>query len=244
MSNKIYVVGFGPGAYEQMTIEAVNVLKAVDVITGYTVYTDIIKEYFPDKEYINTPMRQEVDRCKLTLDIAKGGKSVALVCSGDAGVYGLAGLMLCISEQFKEVKVKIVAGVTAALSGAAIIGAPLIHDFAVISLSDLLTPLEKIEKRLECAAIGDFCICLYNPGSKKRTDYLEKACKILLKYKSADTPCAIAKNIGRDKEEYTLYTLNELKDIKVGMFETVFIGNSMTRVIDNKLVTPRGYTNE
>jgi precorrin-3B C(17)-methyltransferase len=152
--------------------------------------------------------------------------------------------MLGIAPQYKEVEVKTVAGVTAALSGAALIGAPLIHDFAVISLSDLLTPWEKIEKRLECAAIGDFCICLYNPGSKKRADYLEKACEILLKYKSASTPCAIAKNIGRDGEDYTVYTLNELKDIKAGMFETVFIGNSMTKVIDNKLVTPRGYTNE
>ena len=241
---QIYIIGMGPGKYEQMTVEAVKKIEESDIVIGYTVYTDLIKNIWPDKNCLSTPMTKEYDRCILAFEEADKGKTVALVCSGDAGVYGLAGLMLCISERFKEVKVKIVAGVTAALSGAAIIGAPLIHDFAVISLSDLLTPLEKIEKRLECAAIGDFCICLYNPGSKKRTDYLEKACKILLKYKGADTPCAIAKNIGRDKEEYTLYTLNELKDIKVGMFETVFIGNSMTKVIGNKLVTPRGYTNE
>lgn len=241
---QIYIIGMGPGNYEQMTVEAVKKIEESDIVIGYTVYTDLIKNIWPDKNCISTPMTKEYDRCILAFEEADKGKTVALVCSGDAGVYGLAGLMLGISERFKEVKVKIVAGVTAALSGAAIIGAPLIHDFAVISLSDLLTPLEKIEKRLECAAIGDFCICLYNPGSKKRTDYLEKACKILLKYKSEDTPCAIAKNIGRDKEEYTLYTLNELKDVRPGMFETVFIGNSMTRVIDNKLVTPRGYTNE
>ena len=241
---QIYIVGMGPGNYEQMTVEAVKKIEESDIVIGYTVYTNLIKNIWPDKNCLSTPMTKEYDRCILAFEEADKGKTVALVCSGDAGVYGLAGLMLGISERFKEVKVKIVAGVTAALSGAAIIGAPLIHDFAVISLSDLLTPLEKIEKRLECAAIGDFCICLYNPGSKKRTDYLEKACKILLKYKSADTPCAIAKNIGRDKEEYMLYTLNELKDVRPGMFETVFIGNSMTRVIDNKLVTPRGYTNE
>ena len=241
---QIYIIGMGPGKYEQMTVEAVKKIEESDIVIGYTVYTDLIKNIWPDKNCLSTPMTKEYDRCILAFEEADKGKTVALVCSGDAGVYVLAGLMLGISERFKEVKVKIVAGVTAALSGAAIIGAPLIHDFAVISLSDLLTPLEKIEKRLECAAIGDFCICLYNPGSKKRTDYLEKACKILLKYKSVDTPCAIAKNIGRDKEEYTLYTLNELKDIKVGMFETVFIGNSMTKVIGNKLVTPRGYTNE
>ena len=241
---QIYIIGMGPGKYEQMTVEAVKKIEESDIVIGYTVYTDLIKNIWPDKNCISTPMTKEYDRCILAFEEADKGKTVALVCSGDAGVYGLAGLMLGISERFKEVKVKIVAGVTAALSGAAIIGAPLIHDFAVISLSDLLTPLEKIAKRLECAAIGDFCICLYNPGSKKRADYLEKACKIHVKYKSADTPCAIAKNIGRDKEEYTLYTLNELKDIKVGMFETVFIGNSMTKVIGNKLVTPRGYTNE
>ena len=241
---QIYIVGMGPGNYEQMTVEAVKKIEESDIVIGYTVYTNLIKNIWPDKNCISTPMTKEYDRCVLAFEEANKGKTVALVCSGDAGVYGLAGLMLGISERFKEVKVKIVAGVTAALSGAAIIGAPLIHDFAVISLSDLLTPLEKIEKRLECAAIGDFCICLYNPGSKKRTDYLEKACKILLKYKSADTPCAIAKNIGRDKEEYMLYTLNELKDVRPGMFETVFIGNSMTKVIDNKLVTPRGYKNE
>ena len=152
--------------------------------------------------------------------------------------------MLGISPKYKEVRVSTVAGVTAALSGAAIIGAPLIHDFAIISLSDLLTPWEKIEKRLECAAIGDFCICLYNPGSKKRVDYLQKACEILLKHKDKNTPCAIAKNIGREGEESSIYSLLELKDVKVGMFETVFIGNSMTKVIEGKLVTPRGYTNE
>ena len=152
--------------------------------------------------------------------------------------------MLGIAPDYKDVEVKTVAGVTAALSGAAIIGAPLIHDFAVISLSDLLTPWEKIEKRLECAAIGDFCISIYNPGSKKRVDYLQKACDILLKYKSDNTPCAIAKNIGREGEGYSVYTLLELRDVKVGMFETVFVGNSMTKVIDGKLVTPRGYSNE
>lgn len=243
MSNKIYVVGFGPGAYEQMTIEAVNVLKAVDVITGYTVYTDIIKEYFPDKEYINTPMRQEVDRCKLTLDIAKGGKSVALVCSGDAGVYGLAGLMYEISGD-EDVEIEIVAGVSAVLSGASILGAPLIHDFTVISLSDLLTPWEKIETRLECAAKGDFVICLYNPSSKKRSDYLSKACNILMKYKDKNTVCGLVENIGRDGQRQEVLSLEELEKTGVNMFTTVFIGNSQTMEIRKKMVTPRGYRYE
>ena len=243
MSNKIYVVGFGPGAYEQMTIEAVNALKAVDVITGYTVYTDIIKEYFPDKEYINTPMRQEVDRCKLTLDIAKGGKSVALVCSGDAGVYGLAGLMYEIAGD-EDVEIEIVAGVSAVLSGASILGAPLIHDFTVISLSDLLTPWEKIETRLECAANGDFVICLYNPSSKKRSDYLSKACNILMKYKDKNTVCGLVENIGRDGQRQEVLSLEELEKTGVNMFTTVFIGNSQTMEIRKKMVTPRGYRYE
>ena len=241
---QIYIIGMGPGKYEQMTVEAIRKIEESDVIIGYTVYTDLIKEIWPDKECLSTPMTKEYERCVIAFEEAMKGKTVAFVWCGDAGVYGLTGLMLGISPKYKEVRVSTVAGVTAALSGAAIIGAPLIHDFAIISLSDLLTPWEKIEKRLECAAIGDFCICLYNPGSKKRVDYLQKACEILLKHKDKNTPCAIAKNIGREGEEYSIYSLLELKDVKVGMFETVFIGNSMTKVIEGKLVTPRGYTNE
>ena len=241
---QIYIIGMGPGKYEQMTVEAIRKIEESDVVIGYTVYTDLIKEIWPDKECLSTPMTKEYERCVIAFEEAMKGKTVAFVCSGDAGVYGLTGLMLGISPKYKEVRVSTVAGVTAALSGAAIIGAPLIHDFAIISLSDLLTPWEKIEKRLECAAIGDFCICLYNPGSKKRVDYLLKACEILLKHKDKNTPCAIAKNIGREGEEYSIYSLLELKDVKAGMFETVFIGNSMTKVIEGKLVTPRGYTNE
>lgn len=241
---QIYIIGMGPGKYEQMTVEAIRKIEESDVVIGYTVYTDLIKEIWPDKECLSTPMTKEYERCVIAFEEAMKGKTVAFVCSGDAGVYGLTGLMLGISPKYKEVRVSTVAGVTAALSGAAIIGAPLIHDFAIISLSDLLTPWEKIEKRLECAAIGDFCICLYNPGSKKRVDYLQKACEILLKHKDKNTPCAVAKNIGREGEEYSIYSLLELKDVKVGMFETVFIGNSMTKVIEGKLVTPRGYTNE
>lgn len=241
---QIYIIGMGPGKYEQMTVEAIRKIEESDVVIGYTVYTDLIKEIWPDKECLSTPMTKEYERCVIAFEEAMKGKTVAFVCSGDAGVYGLTGLMIGISPKYKEVRVSTVAGVTAALSGAAIIGAPLIHDFAIISLSDLLTPWEKIEKRLECAAIGDFCICLYNPGSKKRVDYLQKACEILLKHKDKNTPCAIAKNIGREGEEYSIYSLLELKDVKAGMFETVFIGNSMTKVIEGKLVTPRGYTNE
>ena len=239
--NQIYVVGIGPGKYEQMTIEAAQILEKVDVIVGYTVYVDLVKEHFPKKEFLTTPMRQEQDRCKLAFEEEMTGKVVTLVCSGDAGVYGLSGLMLEIGRDYPECNVEVIAGVTAAVSGAAVLGAPLIHDFALISLSDLMTPWEKIEKRLYCAATADFVMVLYNPSSKKRADYLQRACEIILSEQSEDTICAIVENIGREGERAKILTLKELKEEKVNMFTTVFIGNSQTRVVGNQMVTPRGY---
>ena len=230
--NQIYVVGIGPGKYEQMTIEAAQILEKVDVIVGYTVYVDLVKEHFPKKEFLTTPMRQEQDRCKLAFEEAMTGKVVALVCSGDAGVYGLSGLMLEIGREYPECNVEVIAGV---------LGAPLIHDFALISLSDLMTPWEKIEKRLRCAAAADFVMVLYNPSSKKRADYLQRACEIILSEQSEDTICATVENIGREGERAKILTLKELKEEKVNMFTTVFIGNSQTRVVGNQMVTPRGY---
>lgn len=239
--NKIYVVGIGPGEYEQMTIKAVNALKNSDVIVGYTVYVDLVKTYFKEKEFLTTPMKKEVDRCILAFEEAKKGKIVSMICSGDAGVYGMSGLMLELGEQYKETSIEIISGVTAALAGGAVLGAPLMHDFAVISLSDLLTPWEKIESRLECAAKADFVICLYNPSSKKRIDYLQKACNCVLKYRSPETVCGIAGNIGRDGESGSVMTLEELKVTQTDMFTTVFIGNSQTKVINERMITPRGY---
>ena len=239
--NQIYVVGIGPGKYEQMTIEAAQILEKVDVIVGYTVHVDLVKEHFPKKEFLTTPMRQEQDRYKLAFEEAMTGKVVALVCSGDAGVYGLSGLMLEIGRDYPECNVEVIAGVTAAVSGAAVLGAPLIHDFALISLSDLMTPWEKIEKRLHCAAVADFVMVLYNPSSKKRADYLQRACEIILSEQSEDTICAIVENIGREGERAKILPLKELKEEKVNMFTTVFIGNSQTRVVGNQMVTPRGY---
>ncbi len=242
--SKIYVVGIGPGAYDQMTMRAANRLKQCDVIVGYTVYVDLIKEHFAGKEFLTTPMKKEVDRCILAFEEAKKGKTVAMICSGDAGVYGMSGLMFEIGERYPEIEVETVPGVTAALAGASILGAPLIHDFALISLSDLMTPWEKIEKRLLLASEADFVICLYNPSSKKRYDYLQKACDLMMQTKSGETVCAIVKNIGRDKEEGKVTTLKELRDTEVDMFTSVFIGNSQTKVINGKMVTPRGYTYE
>lgn len=239
--NKIYVVGIGPGEYEQMTMRAANALNSCDTIIGYTVYVDLVKEHFAGKEFLTTPMTKEVDRCVLAFEEAKKGKNVAMICSGDAGVYGMSGLMLEIGSGYPEIGVEVIPGVTAATGGAAVLGAPLIHDFALISLSDLLTPWEKIEKRLILASEADFVICLYNPSSKKRHDYLQKACDLMMQAKAAETVCGIVMNIGREGETMQVMTLKELRDTKVDMFTTVFIGNSQTKEIDGKMVTPRGY---
>lgn len=241
---KLYVVGFGAGGYEYMTIQAKNALEKSNVIVGYTVYVNLIKEHFKDKEFFSTPMMKEIDRCKWAIEKTKAGNDVAMVCSGDSGVYGMASLIYELLGDDNSIEVEVVSGVTAALSGGAVLGAPLTHDFAVISLSDLLTPIDLIKKRIECASMSDFVICIYNPSSKKRSAYLSEACDIMLQYKSKDTVCGYVKNIGRDGEEATILTLEELKNAEVDMFTTVFVGNSQTRLINGKMVTPRGYNHE
>ena len=240
---KLYVVGFGAGSRDGMTIEAEKAIEKSDLVVGYTVYVELMKAYFSHKKFAATPMKQERDRVIFALEEAAHGSTVSLVCSGDSTLYAMAGLTLELAENYPDVDVEIVPGVTAALSGGAILGAPLTHDFAVISLSDLLTPWEKIERRLECAAQADFSVAIYNPSSKKRSDYLRKACEIMLKYKSEDTVCGCVKNIGREGQESWVLTLAELKCTKVDMFTTVFIGNSETKLINGRMVTPRGYKN-
>ncbi|MCH1983641.1 precorrin-3B C(17)-methyltransferase [Ruminococcus sp. OA3] len=241
--NKLYVVGIGPGEYEQMTIKAAEALRASDTIIGYTVYVDLVKHHFPGKDFKTTPMTREVERCELAFQEAMKGKTVSMICSGDAGVYGMSGLMYEVGVNYPEVELEIIPGVTAATGGAAVLGAPLIHDFCLISLSDLLTPWEKIEKRLLNAAEADFVICLYNPSSKKRHDYLQKACDLMMRFKKEDTVCGIVGNIGRDGEEMKVMSLKELRDTSVDMFTTVFIGNLQTKELGGKMVTPRGYRN-
>ncbi len=239
--SKIYVTGLGPGASDQMTVQAKKVLEKCPVIIGYTVYIDLIREEFPDKIFLSTPMRREVDRCRMAFEEAGKGQDVAMVCSGDAGIYGMAGLIFEIGKEYPEVGVEIVPGITAASGGAAVLGAPLMHDFAVVSLSDLLTPWEKIEKRIRAAAEADFVICIYNPSSKKRVDYLKKACGMILEYRKPETVCGMVRNIGRDGESYEILSLERLQDAQTDMFTTVFIGNSDTMVINGRMVTPRGY---
>ena len=241
--NKLYVIGIGPGEYEQMTLKAIHAMEKSEVIIGYTVYVDLVKEHFPGKEFLTTPMKKEVDRCVMAFEEAKKGKVVSMICSGDAGVYGMSGLMYEVGVNYPEVELEIIPGVTAATGGAAVLGAPLIHDFCLISLSDLLTPWEKIEARLLAAAEADFVVCLYNPSSRKRSDYLQKACDLMMQYKSPETVCGIVSYIGRDGEHYEVMDLKTLRDTKVDMFTTVWVGNSQTKEINVKMVTPRGYRN-
>lgn len=231
----------GPGAYEEMTVRAVKTLEACEVIVGYTVYVDLLREHFPGKEFMTTSMRQEVQRCHMAFEAAAAGKTTAMVCSGDAGIYGMAGLMYEVGEEFPQVEIEVVPGVTAAIGGSAVLGAAVGHDCALISLSDLLTPWEAIEKRLLAAAEADFVICLYNPSSKKRSDYLKKACMLIQRYKADDTVCGIVRQIAREGEALKLLTLGELKDTEVDMFSTVFIGNRQTKIVRGHMVTPRGY---
>lgn len=242
MTNTVFVVGLGPGGPQFLTAQAQSALTQAEVLCGYTVYLDLVRPYFPDKLYYSTGMTKEIDRCRWALETARSGKTVALVCSGDAGVYGMASPLLELAEQFPAVIVEIVPGLTAALSGGAVLGAPLAHDFCVISLSDRLTPWVVIEKRLAAAAMGDFCVALYNPSSKGRPDYLEKAVRILLENgKSPETVCGLVRNIGREGQSHVILPLAQLEHTPVDMFTTVFIGNAQTRELQGRMVTPRGY---
>ena len=266
-SGKLYVVGMGPGSLDGMTKEAFKAIGDCQVIAGYTVYADLVKPYFPDKEYLTTPMTKEEARCRMAFECCMEGKDTAMICSGDSGVYGMAGLMYEGGVNYPETELEIIPGVTAATGGAAVLGAPLIHDFCLISLSDLLTPWEKIEARLlaaahdfavvslsdrltpiemiweriEKAAQADFVICLYNPRSKGRPDYLKQACERIMKYRSPETVCGVASCIGRDGEEMKVISLKELADYPADMFTTVFIGKTSTVKIGKWMVTPRGY---
>ena len=240
-TGKLVVVGLGPGGADDMTGRARKAVESCDVVAGYTVYVDLLRDEFPDKEIVTTPMRKEVERCRVALDEAAAGRAVAMVCSGDPGVYGMAGLIYELAREYPPVAIEVIPGVSAANGGAAVLGAPLMHDYCVISLSDLLTPWEKIEKRLAAAADADFVMALYNPSSHKRPDYLQRACDILLAHKDPATVCGTVRNIGREGEEAHVMTLAELRDTPVDMFTTVFIGNSQTMELDGRMVTPRGY---
>ena len=237
--SKIYVVGIGPGKKADMTFRAYDALEKSDVIIGYKTYIDLIKEYFPEKELISSPMKKEVDRCREVVDIAETGKTVSLISSGDAGIYGMAGIMLEIVP--KSIETEIIPGVTASNAAAATAGAPIMHDYATISLSDLLTDWELIKKRVELASQGDFVISLYNPKSKGRVTQIEEAVQIMQKYKSKETPVAIVKNAGREDEKVSTATLGTMLDYEIDMLTVIIIGNSKTFTRNDKIITPRGY---
>lgn len=242
--NEIYVIGIGPGSAGMMTVDARRVLQECSCVVGYPLYVDLVKDLIAGKKTITTSMRREEERCKAALEEAKKGEKVAFVCSGDAGVYGMAGLLYEMAEESPEIEVKVIPGITAALSGAAVLGAPLIHDCCLISLSDLMTPMETIRKRLILAAEAGFIIVLYNPGSRARRDYLKRACEWLMEELSPETVCGLARQIGREGEETQILPLSKLKDTEADMFTTVFIGNATTKEIRGKMVTPRGYAFE
>ena len=239
--NKVYVVGLGPGGEEFMTAQARAAMERADVLCGYTVYVDLVKHLYPGKETYVTPMTRELERCRWALETAAAGRTVAMVCSGDAGVYGMASPVLELAEDYPDVDVEVIAGATAAQSGSAVLGAPLAHDFAVVSLSDLLTPWEVIERRLAAVASADFCICLYNPRSRKRADRLSRAAKIMLEWKAPDTLCGWVRNIGREGQQSGMCRLSELGELDADMFTTVFVGNAGTKRVGGRMVTPRGY---
>lgn len=241
-TGKIYVVGIGPGKKADMTFRAYEAMEKSDIIIGYKTYMDLIKEYYPGKEMKNSQMTKEVDRCIDVLKLAKEGKNVALISSGDAGIYGMAGIMLEIADG--EVEVEIIPGVTATNAAAAIVGAPVMHDYVTISLSNLLTDWELIKKRLELAAQGDFVVSIYNPKSRGRVTQIEEAREIMLKYKPKTTPVAIVRNAGREDEEHVVTTLDEMLNHEINMLTIVIIGNANTFIKDGKMITPRGYSNK
>lgn len=242
---KITVVGLGPGSIDDMTPRAQRAIENAEVIAGYTTYIKLIKPLLEGKDVIGTGMMQEIDRCRLAVEAASSGKNTVVVSSGDSGVYGMAGLVLEIVNQLEESvqpEVEIIAGISAVNASAAILGAPLMHDFAIISLSNLLTPWELIKKRAELAAQGDFVIALYNPKSKKRVNNIEEIREIMLKYKKPDTPVGIVNNATRANEVKVISTLEKFTGEDINMFSMVIIGNSNTYVKNGRMITPRGYS--
>lgn len=239
---KIYVVGIGPGNREHMSLRAIEAIQCADIIIGYKTYIDLIRDLTAGKEVIDSGMRKEVERCNLTLDKAIEGHQVAIISSGDAGVYGMAGIMLEIKyERNSDIEIEVVPGITAASAASSALGAPIMHDFAVISLSDLLTDWGLIRKRLEYAAMGDFIIALYNPKSMGRVHQIEEAREIFLKYKPKSTPVGIVKNAKRKDEEVVVTDLENMLNHDIDMLTVVIIGNINTYIKDGKMITPRGY---
>lgn len=242
MRSRLFLVGIGPGNMEHMSPRAIAVIEEADIVVGYKTYINLIKQLTSGKEIISTGMRREVDRAKLAVDEALKGKCVAIVSSGDPGIYAMASVVFeYLRESDIEIDVEVVPGITAASAAAACLGSPLGHDFAVISLSDLLTPWETIERRLDSAARADFVLVLYNPKSRGRKEQIHRAVEILKKYRDAATPVGIVKNAMREEETTKITTLGDMLNCKIDMLTTIIVGNSETFVYKGKMATPRGY---
>lgn len=236
--SKLYVIGIGPGGRDHMTLKAINSIKECDVIVGYTPYIDYLGDLVEGKELHSTGMRGEIQRCKTAIEMTREGKTTAIISTGDAGLYGMAGPIL---EMAQGVEVEVIPGVTSAFSAAAELGSPIMHDFASISLSDLMTPWGVIENRIEKAAEADFVIAIYNPKSKGRKKHLNKAIDIISKYRNTETPVGIVRNSGRQGTDITITSLDSIDYDSVDMLCVLIIGNSNTYVEDNRIITPRGY---
>jgi len=238
------VVGLGPGAIDLMAPRARAALEQAETVVGYRTYLDLVRDCLnPASDVISSSMMQEIDRCRKALELAEQGKRVALVCGGDPGIYAMAGLVFELARSMDAtVPIDIVPGIAALNSCAAVLGAPLMHDFAAISLSDLMTPWEMIERRIEAVAPADFVVVVYNPKSKKRTDQIVRTREIMLAHRSPDTPVGIVSGATREHETVRLTTLEKMLDEEIGMQTTVIIGNSQTFVWRDRMVTPRGYS--
>ena len=234
---KLYVIGIGPGGLDEMTLRAVKAIEECDIIVGYIKYIEMVKDLIKDKEIFKTGMRGEEERCREALELSKD-KKVALISTGDSGIYGMAGLIL---EMRKDENVEIIPGITASSAAGSVLGAPLMHDNCNISLSDLMTPYEDIKKRVRLAAEGDFVISLYNPKSKGRPHYLRECVDIIKEFRGEETPIAVVRNALREGESKEIFTLKDFNDEVVDMFSIVIIGNSKSYIKDGYFVTPRGY---
>ena len=242
---KISVVGIGPGGFEEMTPKARRAIESAEVVAGYNTYIKLIEEILGEKKIIGRAMMQEVERSQLAIQEALSGRNVAVISSGDAGVYGMAGLVLEMILDLPEKnrpQLEIIAGVSAVNAAAAILGAPLMHDFAIISLSDLMTPWELIKKRVYSAAEADFVIALYNPKSKRRVNQIIEVQQILLQFRKKNTPVGIVTNAGRENQKKIISTLENFTQEDINMFSLVIIGNSQTFIKENFMITPRGYS--
>ncbi|AFK87634.1 MULTISPECIES: precorrin-3B C(17)-methyltransferase [Thermoanaerobacterium] len=238
----VKIVGIGPGSIDDMTFKAYNALRDCDVVVGYVTYIRLIKELIKDKKIVSMGMRKEIERAKIAIQLALDGNNVCVISSGDAGIYGMAGPVYEVALKEKvDLQIEVIPGVSSLNAASSLLGAPLMQDFAVISLSDHLVPWQVIEKRLELASKADFLIVIFNPKSKERTENFYNAQKIIMKYKRGNVPVGIIKNASRENQKIIITTLDEMSNQEIDMQTIVIVGNESTYIRDGKMISPRGY---